>query len=126
LAVTNLSLIINNCRCSVATGWANVEQLAQDINSLAGKILRMNVDGSIPNGNPFPNSYAYSYGHHNPQGLAWNDEGVLYSSEHGPSAHDEINVIKPEKNYGWPEIIGDEKKEGVERPLLQSVNLLPD
>lgn len=107
----------------VATGWAHEEEFAQDIDNLAGKILRMNLDGSIPEDNPFPDSYVYSYGHRNPQGLAWNSNGtIMYSSEHGESAHDEINIIEPGKNYGWPKITGDGVREGMEKPLLQSGN----
>lgn len=107
----------------VATGWAHEESYAQDLNNLGGKILRMNLDGTIPEDNPFPNSHVYSYGHRNPQGLAWNETGtILYSSEHGSSAHDEINRIEPGKNYGWPVVIGDEGQEGMERPLLHSGN----
>lgn len=95
-------------------------KIAQDLTSLGGKILRLNFDGSIPGDNPFPNSYVYSYGHRNPQGLTWSPEGMLYESEHGPSAHDEINLIQPGQNYGWPELIGEEKKVGMESPLFQS------
>ncbi len=86
----------------VTTGDATVPSSAQDINSLAGKILRMNKDGSVPAGNPFGN-YAYSYGHRNPQGLAWHPlSKELYSSEHGPTRNDEINFISKGENYGWP------------------------
>ncbi len=107
----------------VATGWAHEEEFAQDIDNLGGKILRMNLDGSIPEDNPFPDSYVYSYGHRNPQGLAWNSDGtIMYSSEHGESAHDEINIIEPGKNYGWPIITGDEEREGMEKALLHSGN----
>ena len=60
----------------------------------------MNKDGSIPEDNPFGN-FVYSYGHRNPQGLAWLD-GQLYASEHGPSRNDEINIIIKGENYGWP------------------------
>ncbi|WP_147535154.1 PQQ-dependent sugar dehydrogenase [Bacillus marasmi] len=95
-------------------------KVAQDIASLGGKILRMNLDGTIPSDNPIPNSYVYSLGHRNPQGLAWSAEGVLFESEHGPSAHDEINKIEPGKNYGWPEIVGGEEKIGMESPLFES------
>jgi aldose sugar dehydrogenase len=85
----------------VTTGDAANPETAKDINSLAGKILRMNKDGTIPEDNPFGN-YVYSYGHRNPQGLTWSPEGVMYSSEHGPSSKDEINLIVPGDNYGWP------------------------
>ncbi|MEH7123349.1 PQQ-dependent sugar dehydrogenase [Bacillus sp. JJ1503] len=95
-------------------------EIAQDLGSLGGKILRMNLDGSIPNDNPFPNSYVYSYGHRNPQGLAWTADGALYESEHGPSANDEINLIQAGKNYGWPLIKGTEKRAGMESPLFTS------
>jgi len=86
----------------ITTGDAVQPSSAQDINSLAGKILRMNKDGSIPEDNPFRN-YVYSYGHRNPQGLAWNEEGKLFSSEHGPTRNDEINIITLGGNYGWPQ-----------------------
>lgn len=95
-------------------------KIAQDPESLGGKILRMNLDGSIPNDNPFPNSYVYSYGHRNPQGLTWSTDGTLYESEHGNSANDEINKIQAGKNYGWPVIEGNDKKEGMETPLFTS------
>lgn len=105
----------------VTTGDAATDpEIAQEVNSLGGKILRLELDGSIPADNPFPNSYVYSYGHRNPQGLAWTEDGVLYASEHGPSAHDEINRIKAAGNYGWPAVVGSETKAGVESPLFQS------
>jgi glucose/arabinose dehydrogenase len=101
-------------------GDAMGPELAQDKNSLAGKILRLELDGSVPDDNPFPNSYVYSYGHRNPQGLAWDEKNSLFSTEHGQSAHDEINWIQPGKNYGWPVIEGDEQQEGMETPLYQT------
>lgn len=93
----------------ITTGDAAQESSAQDIGSLAGKILRMEKDGSIPMDNPFDN-YVYSYGHRNPQGLAWDEDGNLYSSEHGPNRHDEINMIRIGQNYGWPEICSDSQE----------------
>ncbi|MBM7647774.1 glucose/arabinose dehydrogenase [Bacillus ectoiniformans] len=104
------------------TGDTGNETSAQDLRSLSGKILRMHVDGSIPENNPFKDSFIYSYGHRNPQGLTWDEEGNLYSAEHGSSAHDEINVINAGSNYGWPIIQGDERKEGMEAPLFHSGN----
>lgn len=74
-----------------------------------GKILRLNVDGSIPSDNPVLNgvrSHIYSYGHRNPQGLVYGSNGFLYSDEHGPSSDDEINIINSGKNYGWPYVAG--------------------
>jgi glucose/arabinose dehydrogenase len=103
----------------ITTGDATTPELSQDIKSLNGKILRMNLDGSIPEDNPFKGSYVYSYGHRNPQGLVWIGN-TLYASEHGQSAHDEINLIKPGANYGWPVIEGNESKNGMETPLFQS------
>jgi glucose/arabinose dehydrogenase len=103
------------------TGDASLEpEIAQNLKSLGGKILRLNLNGSVPNDNPYKGSYVFSYGHRNPQGLAWSRAGTLYESEHGPSAHDEINVIKAGQNYGWPVIIGDEKKAGMTMPLFHS------
>lgn len=104
------------------TGDATQPALAQDLNSLAGKILRINMDGTVPRDNPFEGSLVYSYGHRNPQGLAWNDESQLYATEHGDQAHDEVNKIEPGKNYGWPEIEGDTETEGMVIPLAHSGN----
>lgn len=86
----------------VGTGDATDENAAQDKTSLAGKILRLNDDGTIPSDNPDPNSPVYSFGHRNPQGLTWDDKGNLYETEEGPTKNDEINIIKKDKNYGWP------------------------
>lgn len=106
----------------ITAGDASNPELAQSLETLGGKILRMNLDGSIPADNPIPGSYIYSYGHRNPQGLAWTADGTMYASEHGQSAHDEINVIQPGKNYGWPAIMGKQKNQGMETPLFQSGN----
>lgn len=97
----------------ITTGENFNATLAQDRSSLAGKILRITPEGRIPADNPFRNSPVYSYGHRNPQGLAWQPgTGRLFASEHGPSgefghfAHDEINEIVKGGNYGWPAVIG--------------------
>jgi quinoprotein glucose dehydrogenase len=97
----------------VTTGETFEAQLAADLNSLGGKILRLTPEGKVPEDNPIPESPVYSFGHRNPQGLAWHPEtGHLFASEHGPSgefglrAHDEINVIRPGGNYGWPNVVG--------------------
>ena len=94
--------------------------LAQERDALAGKIVRINPDGSIPEDNPFDGSPVYSYGHRNPQGLAWDGEGNLYAPEHGQEARDELNLIRPGNNYGWPRIEGEEQAPGYETPILQS------
>jgi len=104
----------------VTTGDAYQPNIAQNLNSLGGKILRMNLDGSIPEDNPFEGSYVFSYGHRNPQGLVWDENGSLFSSEHGQTAHDEINRIEAAANYGWPHIQGDEEAPGMKKPLAHS------
>ncbi len=104
----------------ITTGDAGNAGLAQDKNSFAGKILRINSDGSIPEDNPFSGSPIYSYGHRNPQGLDWDESGNLVATEHGPRQHDEINVIVPGANYGWPNIIGDETMEGLVTPIMNT------
>lgn len=96
-------------------------ELAQQLDSLGGKIIRLGLDGEIPDDNPFDNSPVYSWGHRNPQGLAWHPEtGDLFSSEHGQTAHDEINLIIPGQNYGWPIIEGDQEADGMQSPLVHS------
>lgn len=107
----------------ITTGDAQEESNSQNTSSLAGKILRLNDDGSIPKDNPF-NNPVYSYGHRNPQGLAWDSENQLWASEHGPSGagsgFDEINRIQKGKNYGWPTIKGNETLTGMERASIHS------
>jgi glucose/arabinose dehydrogenase len=109
-----------------AMGDAQESRLAQNPASLNGKLLRLNSDGSVPADNPFPNSYVYSYGHRNPQGLAWQPKtGRLYATEHGPSGfqgccRDEVNFIEPGKNYGWPEVRGDETRESMVPPVIHA------
>lgn len=108
------------------TGEIYNSELSQDLNSLGGKILRINPDGSIPDDNPFENSPVYSYGHRNPQGISWDSQGNLISSEHGPSGEngwegrDEINVIISGQNYGWPNISGDMIDEKYVSPIYQT------
>jgi PQQ-dependent dehydrogenase (s-GDH family) len=85
------------------------EVAAEDWQTYSGKILRLELDGSIPEDNPEINgvrSHIYSYGHRNPQGIAFGPDGVLYETEHGPSSDDEINIIEPGGNYGWPLVAG--------------------
>jgi len=98
----------------IGTGTVSeASHLPQDLNSLSGKILRINDDGTIPEDNPFDNSPVYSLGFRNPQGMTWDDSGNLFVAEFGPEKNDEINLIQAGKNYGWPEqqCSGNEKFE---------------
>jgi glucose/arabinose dehydrogenase len=95
---------------------------SQDTNWISGKILRYNLDGSIPSDNPFEGNPVYSFGHRNPQGLAMH-KGVLYSSEHGPSHNDEINRIVKGGNYGWPLVSGWGGTEE-EKAVLKEKNII--
>ncbi|ROR30599.1 glucose/arabinose dehydrogenase [Mobilisporobacter senegalensis] len=106
----------------ITTGDGGDSSLSQDLSSTAGKILRISLDGSIPADNPFPGSPIYSYGHRNPEGIDWNLNNILYASDHGASAHDEINMIIEGGNYGWPLVQGDEDLEelDLQRPLIHS------
>lgn len=96
-----------------ATGDAATDAYAQDSTSLNGAILRLNLDGSIPKDNPIANSYIYAWGFRNMQGLTLSANGILYTSEHGDAIEDEVNLILPLKNYGWPIVEGmiDTEKE---------------
>jgi glucose/arabinose dehydrogenase len=108
------------------TGDTFQRSLAQDLGSLAGKILRLNRDGSVPTDNPFgPSSFIYSYGHRNPQGLAFDPQsGRLFATEHGPSGevdfgnYDEVNIIVAGGNYGWPLVVGAPGLPQYHDPLL--------
>lgn len=104
----------------------HVEEVAQDLGDPGGSLLRMTRDGVIPADNPFPDSYIYAYGLRNTQGFDWHpDSDLMLATDHGPSGpqgccHDEVNVIEPGKNYGWPVIRGDETADGMEVPLIHS------
>jgi aldose sugar dehydrogenase len=102
----------------ITTGDAQDAESAQDLDSLAGKILRLNEDGSFPQDNPFPDSLVYAYGLRNSQGLSWNSNGELYASDHGPSSQDEINRILPGKNYGWPRVTCEQQNTEYEDPIV--------
>lgn len=115
----------------ITTGDATKGDLAQKLDSLAGKTLRLNDDGSVPKDNPFVDKKnarpeIWSYGHRNSQGLDWQPKtGVMFQTEHGPSLFDgpaggdEVNIVLKGKNYGWPIIHHKMKKEGLESPLLE-------
>lgn len=115
----------------ITTGDATRRELAQRLDSLAGKILRLNDDGTIPADNPFVGQQnarpeIWSYGHRNPQGIDWQPgTSLLFETEHGPSGFDgpgggdEVNIVEKAKNYGWPEIHHRETRPGMESPLLE-------
>ncbi|WPP53329.1 PQQ-dependent sugar dehydrogenase [Catalinimonas niigatensis] len=90
----------------MTTGDINQPQISQDVNYLNGKTLRVNFDGSVPEDNPIPGSYVWSWGHRNAQGLVWAENGIVYSSEHADKNDDELNIIQKGKNYGWIEVQG--------------------
>lgn len=107
----------------ITTGDAENPSQAQNTDSLAGKILRIAENGEIPDDNPFDNP-VFSYGHRNCQGLAWDQAGRLWATEHGrsgiQSGLDEVNLIEKGKNYGWPVIEGSKNRAGMETPKLNS------
>jgi glucose/arabinose dehydrogenase len=101
----------------VATGeTGNTPELAQDRDSLAGKILRLTLAGDPAPDNPF-DSAVYSWGHRNVEGLAFDDRGRLWASEFGDSAWDELNLIEPGRNYGWPEVEGSSDRDEFVNPV---------
>ena len=102
--------LANYCSPNLSQDLPTAAQVAaRDWSTYVGKILRLNLDGSIPADNPTLNgvrSHIYTYGHRNPQGLGFGPSGLLYSSEHGPGTDDELNLIAAGSNYGWPHIAG--------------------
>ncbi|GAB3208096.1 PQQ-dependent sugar dehydrogenase [Marinactinospora thermotolerans] len=100
------------------TGDAGREELARDTDSLGGKVLRMTPDGEPAEGNPFGN-LVYSYGHRNVQGLAWDEEGTMYATEFGQNTYDEVNVIEPGGDYGWPEVEGKAGRRPYVDPVVE-------
>lgn len=116
----------------ITTGDTFNREIAQDLDNLGGKILRLNPDGSIPEDNPFADSPVYSLGHRNPQGLAWHPEtGDLFISDHGPSgedglrAKDRIKVVDAGDNFGWPDKIGAFDNSEYQDPLIMWENPVP-
>ncbi|MFJ4337974.1 PQQ-dependent sugar dehydrogenase [Streptomyces sp. NPDC088915] len=101
------------------TGETGRTGLAQDRESLGGKVLRMTPEGRPAPGNPFPDSVVYSYGHRNVQGLAWDADGRLWAAEFGQNTWDELNLIAAGRNYGWPEAEGRAGREGFTDPVAQ-------
>jgi glucose/arabinose dehydrogenase len=102
----------------VSTGDAEETGTAQDEDSLNGKVLRMTDAGAVPDGNPFGN-LAWSYGHRNVEGITFDDQGRLWASEFGDKGADELNLIRPGKSYGWPDVEGSDGRGGFADPLAQ-------
>lgn len=98
-------VITPDLKLFITTGDAANQALPQNTSSLSGKVLRLNLDGTIPADNPVAGNPYWSIGHRNPQGLVFANN-ILYSSEHGPSTDDEINIIEKGRNYGWPNVHG--------------------
>lgn len=120
---TGARLVVTEQEIFLSLGELELGEPAQDINNLGGKILRFNLDGSIPNDNPFENNPVWSYGHRNPQGLTMSPNGILYSSEHGTFNNDELNIIEKGRNYGWPLVNGYCHQENL--PLCNEYNVKP-
>lgn len=98
-------LVIIDNKLYISTGDAADQSLPQDMSSVNGKVLRLNLDGTVPADNPTPGNPIWSLGHRNAQGLVYANNR-LYSSEHGPDSDDEINIIEKGRNYGWPDVKG--------------------
>jgi len=98
-------LIGPDLKLFITTGDASNQSLPQNKNAVNGKILRLNLDGSVPGDNPVAGNPLWTWGHRNPQGLVLAN-GILYSSEHGPDSDDELNIIEKGRNYGWPNVKG--------------------
>ncbi|MGB1207411.1 MAG: PQQ-dependent sugar dehydrogenase [Chitinophagales bacterium] len=99
-------LITPDYKILMTMGDRGNQNLAQDTDNFNGKILRINLDGSVPDDNPIAGQYTYTYGHRNPQGLTYGPNNILYSTEHGASTSDELNLIEEGRNYGWPNVEG--------------------
>ena len=98
-------LLISGDKLFITTGDAATSSNAQLTSSVSGKVLRLNLDGSVPADNPFAGNPVWSYGHRNPQGLVLANS-ILYAAEHGAGIEDEVNIIEKQRNYGWPAVEG--------------------
>lgn len=103
----------------ITAGDAADPGAAQNSDVLGGKILRVAPDGAVPADNPFPGSPVWSLGHRNPQGIGWGDDGTMFASEFGQDTWDELNIIEPGANYGWPEVEGAGAGERFTDPVQQ-------
>lgn len=99
-------LVLPDRTVLLTVGEGGVPQLSQQLESLSGKVLRISWDGTVPPDNPLPGSPVWAWGLRNSQGLALGRGGLLYGSEHGATTDDEINLLQPGRNYGWPAVEG--------------------
>jgi|1186.fasta_scaffold53086_1 glucose/arabinose dehydrogenase len=102
----------------ISTGENEIKRLAQDKHSLNGKVLRVTDTGATPSDNPFGNP-VWSYGHRNPEGIAFDEQGRLWATEFGDHEHDEVNQIRRGRNYGWPRVEGSDGPGGYTDPIVQ-------
>ncbi|MFN3199547.1 MAG: PQQ-dependent sugar dehydrogenase [Bradymonadia bacterium] len=118
----------------VGTGDAGEPGLSQDVSSLGGKLLRVTDEGMVPDDNPFPGEAAYLIGVRNTQGFDWRADGTIVITDHGPSGlpaelgrtdYDEINVVAPGDNLGWPDIYQCETAEGMQTPRKTWARAMP-
>lgn len=109
-------LITPDNKLLITTGDASNSENAQHTSSLSGKVLRLNLDGTIPPDNPVPGNPYWTYGHRNQQGMVMVNN-ILYASEHGPNVEDEINIIEKGRNYGWPDVTSN-----IKTPIWSSGN----
>lgn len=113
-------LLIADNKLWITTGDASNDANAQNTASPNGKVLRINLDGTVPADNPIANNPLWSLGHRNPQGIVITG-GILYTSEHGPNVEDEVNIIEKQRNYGWPQVNGP--CDGGENTFCQANNV---
>jgi len=107
-----------------ATGDQYIKENPQDLNNINGKVLRMDLDGNVPDDNPYPGSYVYAYGFRNMQGMVVTPTGAIYISEHGDATEDEVNLVIPMGNYGYPNVEGVVNNE-LEREFAEKHNTVP-
>lgn len=118
-------IITDDNKLMFSMGDIGETALSQNIDYLSGKILRYNLDGSIPDDNPFSGNPVWAWGFRNPQGLIMASNGILYSSDHGPANDDEVNLIVKGRNYGWPDVAGFCDKEQEKHYCQDSIIMEP-
>ncbi|MCL6259452.1 PQQ-dependent sugar dehydrogenase [Aquiflexum sp. TKW24L] len=119
-------IISSDDKLFFSLGDVGQTERTQDVSFFGGKILRMNLDGSIPTDNPIPNNLVWAMGLRNSQGLAFGKNEKLYGSDHGPLNDDEVNLLIPNGNYGWPDVHGfidtdNEKEYALLHPIIEPI-----